>query len=127
MTFSLYNAHSKPLFEQLHILDSKKLIIHRIALMMYKHSVHLLPVPVNNLFIKNSNIHWYNTRSYNLLHIKVRSSEVTYTNFSYHGVYIWNIIVQNSGNRVTSSSRSSHGQPSPNGNSFNHVSIMFQK
>ena len=49
MTFSLYDAHSKPLFEQLHILDSKKLIIHRIALMMYKYSVHLLPVPVSNL------------------------------------------------------------------------------
>ena len=31
MTFSLYDAHSKPLFEQLHILDLKKLIIHRIA------------------------------------------------------------------------------------------------
>ena len=43
MTFSLYDAHSKPLFEQLQILDLKKLIIHRIALMMYKHSVHLLP------------------------------------------------------------------------------------
>ena len=115
MTFSLYDAHSKPLFEQLHILDSKKLIIHRIALMMYKHSVHLLPVPVNNLFIKNSNIHGYNTRSYNLLHIKVRSSEVTYTNFSYHGVYIWNIIVQNI-------------PPSISYTSFNQVSkILIQK
>ena len=51
---SLYDAHSKPLFEQLQILDLKKLIIHGIALMMYmyKHSVHLLPVPVRNLFIK---------------------------------------------------------------------------
>ena len=42
MIFSLYDAHSKPLFEQLQILDLKKLIIYRIALMMYKHSVHLL-------------------------------------------------------------------------------------
>ena len=52
MTFSLYDAHSKPLFEQLQIVNLKKLIIHRFALMMYKHSVHLLPVPVSNLFIK---------------------------------------------------------------------------
>ena len=56
MTYSLYDAPSKPLFEELQILDLKKLIIHRIALMMYKHSVHLLPVPVSNLFIKNSSI-----------------------------------------------------------------------
>ena len=95
ITFSLYDAHSKPLFEQLQILDLKKLIINRIALMMYEHSVHLLPVHVSNLFIKNSSIHGYNMRSCNLLHTKVGSSEVTYTNFSYHGVHIWNIIVRN--------------------------------
>ena len=52
MTFSQYDAHSKPLFMKLQILDLQKLIIHRIALMMYKHSVQLLPVPVSNLFIK---------------------------------------------------------------------------
>ena len=52
MTFSQYDAHSKPLFMKLHILDLQKLIIRRIALMMYKHSVKLLPVPVSNLFIK---------------------------------------------------------------------------
>ena len=66
MTFSQYDAHSKPLFMKLHILDLQKLIIHRIALMMYKHSVQLLPVPVSNLFIKNSSIHVYNTRSCNM-------------------------------------------------------------
>ena len=52
MTFSQCDAHSKPLFMKLHILHLHKLIIHRIALMMYKHSVQLLPVPVSNLFIK---------------------------------------------------------------------------
>ena len=79
MTFSMYDAHSKPLFDQLYILDLKKLSIHRVAFMMYKHFVHLLPVPVSNLFIKNSSIHWYNTRSCNLLHTNVGSSEATYT------------------------------------------------
>ena len=95
MTFSQYDAHSKPLFMKLHILDLQKLIIHRIALMMYKHSVQLLPVPVSNLFIKNSSIHKYNTRSCNMLHTKIGSSEVTYANFSYHGVHIWNIMERN--------------------------------
>ena len=85
MTFSQYDAHSKPQFMKLHILDLQKLIIHRIALMMYKHSVQLLPVPVSNLFTKNSSIHRYNTRSCNMLHTNIGSSEVTYTNFSDHG------------------------------------------
>ena len=71
MTFSQYDAHSKPLFMKLHILDLQKLITHRIALMMYKHSVQLLPVPVSNLFTKNSSIHRYNTRSCNMLHTKL--------------------------------------------------------
>ena len=30
-----------------------------------------------------------------MLHTKIGSSEVTYTNFSYHGVYIWNIMERN--------------------------------
>ena len=95
MTFSQYEAHSKPLYMKLHILDLQKLIIHRIALIMYKHSVQLLPVPVINLFIKNSSIHGCNTRSCNMLHTKIGSSEVTYTNFSYHRIHIWNIIERN--------------------------------
>ena len=94
MTFSQYDAHSNPLFMKLHILDLQKLIIHRIALMMYKHSVQLLLVPVSNLFIKNSSIHGYNTRSCNMLHTKIGSSEVTYTNSSY-GVHIRNIKERN--------------------------------
>ena len=39
-------------------------------------------------------------------------TEVTYTNFSYHGVHIWNIIVQNI-------------PPSISYNSFKHLSKIF--
>ena len=92
ITFSQYDAHRKPRFMKLHILDLQKLIIHRIALMMNKYSVQLLLVLVSNLFIKNSSIHGYNTRPCNMLHTKIGSSEDTLTNFSYHGVHIWNIM-----------------------------------
>ena len=30
-----------------------------------------------------------------MLHAKIGSSEVTYTNLSYHGVHIWNIMERN--------------------------------
>ena len=53
-----------------------------------------------------------NTRSCNLLHTKVGSSEVTYTNFSYHRVHIWNIIVRNI-------------PPSISCSSFKHLSKIF--
>ena len=37
----------------------------------------------------------YNTRSCNMLHTKIGSSEVMYTNISNHGVHIWNIMERN--------------------------------
>ena len=75
----------------------------------------MLPVPVSNLFVKSSSIHGYNTRSCNLLHTKdskVVSSEVTYTNFSYHRVHIWDTIVRNI-------------PPFISYNSFKHLSKIF--
>ena len=82
---------------------------------MYKNPVHLLPIPFSNLFIQNSSIHGYNTRSCNLLHTKVGSSDATYTNFSYHGIHIWNellFLVRNI-------------PPSISYNSFRHLSKIF--
>ena len=36
MTYSLYDAHTEPFFRQLDILNFRKLVIHRIALLMFK-------------------------------------------------------------------------------------------
>ena len=83
MTFSSHDAHTEPLFKTLHVLKFKKLVIQRIALMMFKFSISELPIPVWQLFSRNSEIHNYNT---------IGSSEATYANFSFHAVYIWNII-----------------------------------
>ena len=47
-----------------------------------------------------------------MLHTKIGSSEVTYTNFSYHGVHIWNIIERNI-------------PPSISYNSFKYLSKKF--
>ena len=92
MTFSSHDAHTEPLFKTLHVLKFKKLVIQRIALMMFKFSIRELPIPVLQLFSRNSEIHNYNTRGNKLLRTKIGSSEATYANFSFHAVYIWNII-----------------------------------
>ncbi len=101
MTYSHYIAHTEPLFKQLEILNFRKLVIHRIALMMFKHSMHVLPAPLDDLFELNSNIHDYNTRTNNALHTLVGGSEKTYANFSFHGVHIWNIISQHINTNVS--------------------------
>ena len=75
-----------------HYLNFFKLVIQRIALMMFKFSISELPIPVLQLFSRNSEIHNYNTRGNKLLRTKIGSSEATYANFSFHAVYIWNII-----------------------------------
>ena len=92
MTFSSHDAHTEPLFKTLHVLKFKKLVIQRIALMMFKFSISELPIPVLQLFSRNSEIHNYNTRGNKHLRTKIGSSEATYANFSFHAVYIWNII-----------------------------------
>ena len=55
----------------------------RITLMMFKHSLGVLPVPMNNLFKKNSEIHNYNTRQSGNLHSVIGKGEKIYRTFSY--------------------------------------------
>ena len=59
ITFSPYLAHTKNLFLDTNILPFKKLVIHRIGIQMFKFNLGLSPVALNNLFVRNSNIHKY--------------------------------------------------------------------
>ena len=63
MTYSLYDAHTEPLFRQLDILTLRKLVIHRIALLMFKFNIGILPQPTMQLFIRNTDVHNHNTRT----------------------------------------------------------------
>ena len=67
ITFSPYLAHTKTLFLDTNIFRSKKLVIHRIGIQMFKFNLGLSPVALNNLFVRNSNIYNYNTRNKNKL------------------------------------------------------------
>ena len=51
MTYSLYDAHTEPLFKQLNILNFRKLVIHRITLLIFKYNIGKLPQPTMQLFI----------------------------------------------------------------------------
>ena len=69
ITFSPYLVHTKNLFLDTNILPFKKLVIHRIGIQMFKFNLGLSPVALNNLFVRNSNIHNYNTRNKNKLRL----------------------------------------------------------
>lgn len=90
VTFSHYLDATAPLFKQLNILSFKKLVIQRIALVMFKYHIDVLPDPVRNLFSLNYERHNYNTRQNNDLQISLGRGENVYKLFSFHGVHIWN-------------------------------------
>lgn len=92
ITFSSYLEHTAPLFEYLNILSFKKLVIHRIGLLMFKYNSSELPNPINKLFTHNNERHNYNTRHNNDLLTKIGNGEQIYQLFSFHGVKVWNHI-----------------------------------
>ena len=96
ISFSQHRDTTAPLFQNLNILNFKKLVTQRIALLMFKHHKGMLPDPINNLFSLNSNRHNYRTRQTNDLQINTGRGENVYKLFSFHGVRIWNHIKENS-------------------------------
>ena len=92
ITFSHHLDSTAPLFHNLNILNFKKLVTQRIALLMFKYHIGSLPVPISNLFSINSNRHNYYTRQINDLQLNTGRGENVYKLFSFHGVRIWNHI-----------------------------------
>ena len=90
ITFSPYLAHTKNFFLDTNILLFKKLVIHRISIQMFKFNLGLSPVALNNLFVRNSNIHNYNTRNKNKLRSAIGNINLS-TKFFAILVYIFGI------------------------------------
>ena len=90
ISFSYYRANAEKIFIDLNILPLKKIVQHRISLMMYKYNYDMLPMAMNEMYVKNFEIHHHNTRNTNLLHIPGG----THTrNFRYRSVLLWNELV----------------------------------
>ena len=92
ITFSIYLEHTEPLFQNLEVLNIQKLVIHRIAMLMFKNSKQMVPIAVRMLFVRNDQYHNYNTRQSRSLHPSVGRGEAIYRSFSFHGVNIWNYL-----------------------------------
>ena len=92
ISFAHYLDATSPLFKSLNILNFKKLVIQRIALLMFKYNMGVVPHPITDLFARNNERHNYNTRQTHDLQINTGRGEIVYKLFSFHGVHIWNHI-----------------------------------
>ena len=87
-----YTTDTELLFQKLEILFFKKLVIHRIAMLMFKSSKQIVLIAIHMLFARNAQYHNYNTRQSRSLHPSVGRGEAIYMPFSFHGVNILNYL-----------------------------------
>ena len=96
IAFSSYLEHTEPSFQNPEILYFKQLVIHRIAMLMFKNSKEMVPIAIRMLFARNDQYHTcnYNTRQSRSLHPSVGKGKAIYRSFSFHGVNIWNCLLK---------------------------------
>ena len=82
--------HTPSLVKQIDILSLKKIVVQRISLLMFKHHIGIMTLPMNNLFIVNNAQHAHYTRHINSLHTDIGKNEKVYKMFSFHGINVWN-------------------------------------
>ena len=90
MNFSYYLAHTNPLFLSMEVLLLRKIFFHRVGLVMYNYSNHLLPECIAQLYLRNDSIHEHNTRGCQLLRVPLESKT-----FSSLSARIWNALSLN--------------------------------
>jgi hypothetical protein len=59
---------------------------------MYKVNTDLVPTPITQLFVLNSEIHEYNTRQSNLFHVPDYLNNKSVSSVKYQGPVIWKSI-----------------------------------
>ena len=87
MNFSYYLAHINPYFFSMEVLPLREIFFHRVGLVMYEYSNHLLPEYIAQLYLKNDSIHEHNTRGCQLLRVPLDSKT-----FSSLSARIWNAL-----------------------------------
>jgi len=94
ITNSKYNATAHPIYKLLHILPLNLLYKHQMGKLMYLHSKHLLPPPIQKLFITNQAVHAHNTRHLNDPHIAQHRTYKITSSFFHKAPEFWYKIPQ---------------------------------
>ena len=85
-------THTKPLFIEMKILPINQVYLYSIIMFMFKLDSGQLPEVFNKLFIKNLNIHQYETRQSTLLHVQKARITLYQKSLKYTGVSAWNFV-----------------------------------
>ena len=87
ITYTKKRAPVDSLYLELNLLPLHKIAHHRIALMMYKYHHAMLPIALQDLYIKNKIVHHHRTRQHNLLHVP---SGTHTKKIIYSSILVWN-------------------------------------
>ena len=90
VTQSSYLSHSKPLFIKLRILPIFQLYEYNLGIFMFLFKKQLLPDMFNSLFIQNSDVHNYDTRTKSHLRVEYGTLKFSHTILTYKGPIFWN-------------------------------------
>ena len=85
-----YLAHTTPLFQKLNLLNIYSLNSFQAACFVHDCLNNRLPACFNNFFLINKNLHNYNTRISNNLHIFPARTTLRKHSIKYRGPKIWN-------------------------------------
>jgi len=92
VTNSPWNCHTLPLFKSLKVLPVDKLNDLQLACFMYRCTNKLLPDYFCQMFRSNAEIHCYNTRTKNALHLDSFNLKLRKNTVRFAGVFLWNSI-----------------------------------
>ena len=89
ITCSEYNAHTDPIFDDLKFLKFESIIELEALKYMFKVVNKLLPLPLLNQFIMNTEIHDHHTRQSCDIHMTKVSKTVTHNSIMFQGPNLW--------------------------------------
>ena len=103
-TNSCYNEHSPPLFQRLHIPNLNDLIEINLCRFVYCHLKGLLPSPLDDIFTVNTDVHHYDTRHNNDIHLTPLHTDVAHRSFINKAPALWLALPANIKNCFTAKS-----------------------
>ena len=92
ITNSDYRTHTAPLFSKLEILDIFQVNTLEIVKFMFRFHNDLLPPPFLNLFMTNSQIHRYDTRTASNYRVNFCRTNIKKVTILHQGPKIWNCL-----------------------------------
>ena len=95
ITFSHFQAHSKPLFQRLYILNVYNIYKLQLAIFMFKIINNLIPHTASFNFKASSTIHKHFTRYRENLHISYCRTSCRVSTVNIQGPKLWNYILNN--------------------------------